>query len=130
LGAADESLAENEEALEAAGILHGRLGALEHTIGLGDLLVDSWQRIAPRPAAALRGGEILLELHAADLLVARTLGENEAGAAHDPYAAHSEHGNAQAADRPHTRRDHAPKTAMDAHDWFRSPGSHGRIMRG
>jgi hypothetical protein len=103
---------------------------LEHTIGLGDLLVDSWQRIAPRPAAALRGGEILLELHAADLLVTRTLGKNEAGAAHDPYAAHSEHGNAQAADRPHTRRDHAPKTAMDAHDWFRSPGSHGRIMRG
>ena len=46
------------------------MGALEHTIGLGDLLVDSWQRIAPRPAAALRGGEILLELHAADLLVA------------------------------------------------------------
>jgi hypothetical protein len=71
----------------------------------------------------LRGGEILLELHAADLLIARALGENETRAAHDPYAAHGEHSKAQAADRPHRRRDHAPKTAMHAHDWFNPRGA-------
>jgi hypothetical protein len=70
LRAPDQSPAEDEEALEAARVLHGRLRALEHAVSLGDLLVDAGQVAAIGPSAALRRGEVLLELHAADLLVA------------------------------------------------------------
>jgi hypothetical protein len=65
----DQPAAEDEEALEAARILHGRLRALEHAVGLGNLLVDTGDVTAIGSAAALRRGQILLELHAADLLV-------------------------------------------------------------
>ena len=70
--AAHQAAAEDEEALEAAGVLHGRLGALEHPVGLGDLLLDAGQVVAVG-AAALRRGKFLLELHAADLLLAHAL---------------------------------------------------------
>jgi hypothetical protein len=39
--ATHETAAEDEEALEAAGVLHGRASALEHAVGLGDLLFDA-----------------------------------------------------------------------------------------
>jgi hypothetical protein len=113
--------AEDEEALEAIGILHGGLGALEYAVGLGDLLVDTRNVIAVGPSSALRGNEVLLQLHAADLLVA--LSQSEAGAANHRRGAQRKHGEARAADRPHRRREQAPKIAMNAHDWFRSPGS-------
>ena len=71
LRAAHQRLAEDEEALEAAGILHRRLGALEHAVILGDLLVEA-REVVGVSAAALRGrDELLLKLQAADLLVAR-----------------------------------------------------------
>ena len=71
---AHQAAAEDEEALEAAGIVHGRLSALEHPVGLGDLLLDAGQILAIG-AAAVRGGKILLKLHTAELLLAHALGE-------------------------------------------------------
>ncbi len=75
-----EPATEDEETVEAAGVLHGRLRPLEHAVGLGDLLIDAAEFIAVRSAAALRGGELFLELHAADLLLADALRQASAGA--------------------------------------------------
>ncbi len=72
----------NEETLIAARILHGRSRALIDAIGVLDLLLDPGQGIAAAATAAL-GGELLLQLHAADLLIAHRLGEREAGGACD-----------------------------------------------
>jgi hypothetical protein len=69
LRAAHQRLAEDEEAFEAAGILHGRLRALEHAIILRDLLVEAGE-IVGIGAAALRGRrEVLLKLIASHLLI-------------------------------------------------------------
>ena len=97
--AAHQAAAEDEEALEAAGILHRRPGALEHAVGLGDLLVDAGQFLAV-DAAALGCGKLLLELHAADLLLAHAL--RQAIAAHERDGAEREHGKARTAGRPCT----------------------------
>jgi hypothetical protein len=66
----DQPAAEDEEALETARILHGCARALKHAVGLSNLLVDAAEVTAIGAATALRRGEVLLELHAADLLVA------------------------------------------------------------
>ncbi len=123
LRAAHQRLAEDEEALEAAGILHGRLGALEHAVILGDLLVEAREVVAVG-AAALRGGsQLLLELKAADLLLARPLRERKPGASSHGQAAERKRGEPASADRPHGRREHAPKIAINPHDLDPIPGS-------
>src|SRR3989304_3212160 len=53
--ATHETAAEDEEALEAAGIIHGRPCALEHTVGLGDLLLDAAYGFAITNTALGRG---------------------------------------------------------------------------
>ena len=121
--AAHQAAAEDEEALEAAGIFHGRAGALEHAVGLGDLLIDAGHVFAIA-AAASRRGEVLLELHAADVAVAQTLRQGKTGAAGEPRAAQREQSKARARDRPYGRRNDPPKITVDAHDWFPSPRSH------
>jgi hypothetical protein len=127
--APDEASAEDEEALEAARVIHGRASALKYAVSLGDLLVDPGQLLAVR-TAALGGGQLLLKLHAADLLLAHALRQDETIAAHDRDAGKSERGEARAYGRPHRRRHHATNTAMHAHDWFRSPRMPPeRIMR-
>ena len=59
LRAADQAADEDEKTLEAVGIVHGRLRALEYSVGLGDLLVDAAYIFAVG-AATLRRSEILL----------------------------------------------------------------------
>jgi hypothetical protein len=58
------------------------LRALEHAVGLGDLLIDAAEFLAVRAAsdAALGRGKLLLELHATDLLLADALRQASAGA--------------------------------------------------
>ena len=70
---AHQPAAEDEEApLEATGVLHRRLGAIVDAGRILNLLVDAGQLLAA--AAALSAGELLLQLHATDLVVA-VLGE-------------------------------------------------------
>jgi hypothetical protein len=100
---AHEPAAEDEEApLEAAGVLHGSLGAIVHAACVLNLLVDAGQRLAP--AAALSAGELLLQLHAADLVVA-VLGERVACHAGGGSAAQRKNGKTTvaAADAAHRR---------------------------
>jgi hypothetical protein len=67
--AAHQSTSEDEEApLKATRILHRRLGALVDAARVLNLLVDAGQRLSP--AAALGARELLLQLHAADLMIA------------------------------------------------------------
>ena len=74
--AAHQSAAEDEKAaLVAAGIFHGRLGAVVDAARVLNLPVDAWKRLTP--AAALGARELLLQLHAADLIVG-ILGERVA----------------------------------------------------
>jgi hypothetical protein len=49
----------------------------------------------------LRGGEVLLELHAAHLLLAHALRGARVGARHEAGAAKSEHAKPWPAGRPH-----------------------------
>ena len=52
-------------------IFHRRAGALEYAVGLGDLLVDAGKLLTVAAATtSLRGDEVLLQLHAADLVFA------------------------------------------------------------
>jgi hypothetical protein len=79
------------------------LRSLEHAVGLGDLLLDAAEVGAVRAPAALGGGKLLLELHAADLLLAhRPLREARAGFCGKTSATEHEHAKARpAAGRPH-----------------------------
>jgi hypothetical protein len=79
------------------------LRSLEHAVGLGDLLLDAAEIGAVRAPAALGGGKLLLELHAADLLLAhRTLREARAGVCGKAGANEREHAKARlAASQPH-----------------------------
>ena len=97
-----EPAAEDEEApLKATGVLHGSLGAIVDAARVLNLLVDAGQRLAP--AAALGAGELLLQLHAADLVVA-VLGERVACHAGDGSAAQRKNGKTTgAADAAHRR---------------------------
>ena len=91
-GAAHQSASEDEEApLEATGILHRRLGPLVEAGRILNLLVDAGQLLAA--AAALSAGELLLQLHAADLVVA-VLGERVTRHESDGHAAQGENGKA------------------------------------
>ena len=98
-----QAAAENEEAVETASVLHGRLRSLEHAVGLGNLLLDAAEVRAVRAATALGGDKLLLELHAADLLLAhRTLREARARVRGKAGATEREHAKARPADgRPH-----------------------------
>ena len=127
---AHQRLAEDEEALEAAGVLHGRLGALEHAVVLGDLLVEAGDVVAAATAALRSRNQFLLELHAADLLLVSTLRDGKPCAGGGDHAAERERGDTASTQRMYGRGDHAPKTAIDPHNWFQSPGSHQRIMQG
>ncbi len=69
LGSPLQGAAEDEQPLVAAGIVHGRLGALVDAILLGNLLIEVRELGRVRAAAPGRG-ELLLELHAADILLA------------------------------------------------------------
>jgi len=76
----NQPAAEDEETLEAASVVHGRLRALEHAVCRSNLLVDAGEVGAIRaPSAALRRREVLLELHAADLLIGLRQSEVAAG---------------------------------------------------
>ena len=121
--AAHEAPAEDEEALEAVGIFHRRLRPLEHAVGLSDLLIDA-RHVVAIGAAAARRGEVLLELHAANVAVAQSLRQGKTGAADQPRAAEREQGKTQAHARPYGRRNDPPKITVDAHDWVPSPRSH------
>src|SRR4029077_10242013 len=89
-GATDQSASEDEEApLKATGILHRRLGPLVDAGRTLNLLIDAGQFLAA--AAALSAGELLLQLHAADLMVA-VLGERIVGHESDGHAAQHENG--------------------------------------
>ena len=91
-GATDQSASEDEEApLKATGILHRRLGPLVDAGRTLNLLIDAGQFLAA--AAALSAGELPLQLHAADLMVA-VLGERIAGHESDGHAAQRENGKA------------------------------------
>ena len=127
--AAHQAAAEDEEAFEAAGVFHRRAGALEGAVGLGNLLIDAGHVLAIGAAAAMRRGEVLLKLHAADLTVAQALRECETSAVNQPCAADREQNEASASGRPYGRRNTAPKITVAAHDWFPSPRTARRIMR-
>src|SRR5690606_25595142 len=112
------------EAFEAARILHGRAGSLKHPVDLGDLLLDAHQLFAVGAAAALHRGEFLLQLKAADLLLAEALGEAERGGAGDqPRAAQAERGPPTVAGKPRQHGKHAPKMAVCAQSRSISPKS-------
>ena len=89
----DHPSAEDEEAFEAACVLHRGAGTLEDSIGLGDLLVDAGDLFAIGSAPALGRNKLLLELETAHLLLAHTLGERKSGnPAEQGGAANGEHG--------------------------------------
>ena len=83
--------AENEETVEAAGILHGCLRPLEHPVGLGNPLFDVGEVRPVRAAPALGGGKLLLELHTANLLFAYALRGAWVGTPDEAGATESEH---------------------------------------
>ena len=119
--AAHEATAEDEEALEAAGVFHRRARALEHAVGLGDLLIDAGHVLAIGAATATRRGEVLLKLHAADLPVAQALREAEPAPPTSPAPQSASRARRATSDRPYGRRNDAPKITVAAHDWFPSP---------
>jgi hypothetical protein len=81
---------------------------LVDAILLGDLLFEVGEG-GPVGAAALGRGQLLLQLHAADILLA--LGQGPA------RQRQSNQGKrCQTADRPHRRRTNAPKLATDSHN--------------
>jgi len=87
------------------------LRALVDTILLADLLLKTPKLLSSSAAAATGCCEILLELHAADLLLAH-LGHSASGC----HGGKRECDQAWTADRPHRRRKTAPNQAIDAHD--------------
>ena len=102
--------------------MHRRLGALEHAVILGDLLVEAREVVAVG-AAALRGGsQLLLELQAADLLLAR-LRQRKRSASNKGRAAERKRHEPASAGRQHERRTHEPKIAINPHDLVPLPGS-------
>ena len=90
--AAHQASAEDEEALEAVGILHRRLGALEHAVGLGDLLVDARHVVAIGAAAACAEASSCWSCMQRISLVAQSLRQGQPGAADERRAAQREQG--------------------------------------
>ena len=82
--AANETLAENEETLEAACVLHRGAGAFVDFLQLGNLALDGGHVGAAPTAAGTRcAGELALKLEAADLLLAHGLSEGQTRGAKD-----------------------------------------------
>ena len=91
-GAAHQPAPEDEEAtLEATGVLHGSLGSLVEAGRILNLLVDAGKLLAA--AAPLGAGKLLLQLHAADLVVG-VLGPRVTGHEGDGHATQRENGKA------------------------------------
>ena len=120
--AADQAAAKNEEALEAAGILHRRAGALEHAVGPCDLLVDAakFLAVAPPPPCAAASSCWSCMQRICCSLCARLCAADEAGE--------------QSASMPRRdpptgrRRVTAPQIATNAHDVPIPEGSPECIM--
>jgi hypothetical protein len=75
------------------------LSALEDAVGPCDLLLDTADFLAVRAAAAMCGGKLLLELHAAGLLLALRQAFPRAG--DKARATEREQAKARPADRPY-----------------------------